>query len=194
MAHCVTPHPHHPTLPLGSPQTFGMAGGFCWLERPFLEGEQLFPLSFPSRLWQPPSAAGTDLLRSVPIAREGLMVGLVGALGSLTQRTASPFEGQTDPSFCIAPTPRRPPVVWHDGNTAWRPSPGPPAPSPAVPRSCPGMAASPAAPHTSMGLSPTGPPQPYRLGLHSQCVPSAPIAAAVNILGFNLIGAGMPEG
>lgn len=31
MAQCVTPHPHCPTLPLGSPQTFGMAGGFSAL-------------------------------------------------------------------------------------------------------------------------------------------------------------------
>lgn len=54
-------------------------------ERRFLEGEQLFPFSFSTRVWKPPRAVGINLpdlvshlqaRRSAPLALGGLVVGL----------------------------------------------------------------------------------------------------------------------
>lgn len=54
-------------------------------ERRFLEGEQLFPFSFSTRVWKPPRAVGINLpdlvshlqaRRSAPLALEGLVLGL----------------------------------------------------------------------------------------------------------------------
>lgn len=94
------PHPRRPVLPSGS-QPFGMPlkyfGCRRWLagvslqtvlsqpERRFLEGEQLFPFSFSTRVWKPPRAVGINLpdlvshlqaRRSAPLALGGLVVGL----------------------------------------------------------------------------------------------------------------------